>query len=330
MMSFPRHSIAPRPFEEQPGAYRWWYFDALSHDEKTAFSAIFMVGSIFSPYYAARLRAGEAPLPREHVAMNFVLYRRGKMPIFAFSEYGSERLTMDARGVGIAASSFAKQRDGRILLSVNDARVATGAPLRAELEVTPVEAPLTPREVHLSGQEHRWHCLAPRAEVRGNIDGFGAFEGLGYHDTNFGSEPPARQLSSWSWGRVHDGAGTRVFFDVRTRDGRRAHELFATGGTRETSILPVRVTRPSVRDWLLPLPRHFECEPGVLLRAPRALERAPFYQRFTAGFPSRDASFGATGIGEHIDFERLDHPFVRGMIALRLARPDRGELGVLP
>lgn len=330
MMAFPLQAIAPRPFEEQPGAYRWWYFDALSHDEKTAFSAIFMVGSIFSPYYAERLRAGDAPLPREHVAMNFVLYQRGKAPVFSFSEYGSERLAMDERGVRIAASSFARQRDGRILVRVDDARVATGAPVRAELELTPVEAPLTAREVHLSGQEHQWHCLAPRAEVRGTIEGFGAFEGLGYHDTNFGSEPPARQLSSWSWGRVHDREGTRVFFDVRTRKGRRSHELFATGGRRETSVLPPRVMGPSLRDWLLPMPAGFECEVGVPLRAHRALERAPFYQRFTAAFPSPDARFGATGIGEHIDFERLDHPFVRRMVSLRLARPDRGERGVLP
>ena len=51
------------------GAYRWWYLDAVSDDGRDGLVVIFFSGSVFSPYYAARLRAGEPALPSEHRSM---------------------------------------------------------------------------------------------------------------------------------------------------------------------------------------------------------------------------------------------------------------------
>ncbi len=330
---FPQSALAPAPHplavplpeDERPGAYRWWYFDALSDDERTAFSAIFLVGSIFSPTYAARLARGEDARPHEHVAVSFVVYRKGELPLFCFSEYGMDRLERGPHGVRIARSSFHRAADGAFHVAIEERRVALRAPVRASFRFEPREPSLTPRPVHLSGREHAWHAIAPRARVEGTIEGVGDLQGTGYHDTNFGSEPPARRLASWSWGRMHDGESTRVFFDVKTTEGRRSHELFATGGHRRTAVLPLRRERASLRSFLLPTPHAFEVEPGVALQRVRPLERGPFYTRFLASAPG-----ARTGIGEHIDFLRLEHPFVRQMIALRLARPDVGEWGTLP
>ena len=318
------------PQDERPGAYRWWYFDAVADDERSAFTAIFLLGSIFSPSYAARLARGEEASPLDHSAVSFVYYRRGELPLFCFSEYGAERFARTKRGVRIARSSFTRAPDGTFHVAIEETRVALRAPVRATFELTPLEPSITARPVQLSGREHEWHGIAPRARVRGEVDGVAAFEGLGYHDTNFGSEPPARLLSSWSWGRVHDHDRTRVFFDLATTDGRRSHELFGTGGERRTSILSPRRARTSIANWLMPMPRVFEAEPGHALSGVRSLERAPFYHRFLASFPLGKNGARRVGLGEHIDFERLSHPFVRRMISLRLARPDRGEWGTLP
>ena len=42
--------------------YRWWYVDGLSDDGRRGFTAIYMYGSVFSPWRAQALRRGE-PAP---------------------------------------------------------------------------------------------------------------------------------------------------------------------------------------------------------------------------------------------------------------------------
>ncbi|CAN5657717.1 hypothetical protein BH09MYX1_BH09MYX1_03320 [soil metagenome] len=326
-----RHFAPPRVAEaELPGSYRWYYFDAVADDERSAFCAIFLFGSIFSPYYAARLARGEAASPLDHAAVSFVHYRRGERPLFCFSEYGPKTRHRVQRPLGaqIARSSFERQHDGSIRIDVEDTQIALRTPVRASFSFSPREPSMTPRPVQLSGREHEWHGIMPRARVHGVIEGVADFEGTGYHDTNFGSEPPARLLSSWSWGRVHERGRTRIFFDLNTTDGRRSHELVTTGGGRATAILPPRRERAAMTSWMLSLPKLFEAEPGHPLERITPLERAPFYSRFLARFPGAESD--RVGLAEHIDFARLDHPFVRRMIALRLARPELDEWGTLP
>src|SRR5690606_15471462 len=53
--------------------YAWWYLDAVSDCEQYALVVIAMLGSPFSPYYAASRRLGPAD-PLDFVAMNAVLY----------------------------------------------------------------------------------------------------------------------------------------------------------------------------------------------------------------------------------------------------------------
>jgi carotenoid 1,2-hydratase len=320
--------------EERPGSYRWQYFDAISDDGRSALVVIFFVGSVFSPYYAERLAAGEQPSPREHVAVNFALYRRHQRPLWVFSEYGTERWLETGRGQSIGDSHFERSEDGSIALHVDDRRVAFGTRVRADIVFRPLAPPLAARDVHLGGEEHGWRCPMPRARVEARI-GDELFSGLGYHDTNFGAQPPAQMLRSWSWGRVHGADSTRVFFDSLTRDGRRSHLVFDTSLGRSAAVLPPAPVRPSLSSWLLPMPRRFDCGADVSgarlhLRAPRPIETSPFYTRFFASFPSRSGELGDVGMAEHLDFACLDRPLVRAMIRLRMARPERGEFGVIP
>lgn len=326
------HALA---HENVPGSYRWQYFDAISSDESVAIVAIFLVGSVFSPYYMSRFERGEKPSPRDHVAINFAMYRKHAAPLFVFSEYGRERFSEGSRGQSVGESFFERNADGSIAVHVEDFRPAFASRVRADFAFRPLAGPLRARDVHLGGEEHGWRCPMPRAAVTGEIEG-ASFSGTGYHDTNFGAQPPATMLASWSWGRVHHATTTRVFFDSTTKDGRRSHLEFDTESEqRSVAVLPPAVERASLRSWLLPVPKRYDCGAGeggqrLYLRPERALERAPFYARFLASFPTRTSAYGDVGLAEHVNFQRLASPAVRYMIRHRLARPERREWGVLP
>jgi carotenoid 1,2-hydratase len=328
----------PLVLPQRPGAYAWWYFDALGDDGETAIVAIFLVGSVFSPHYAARLARGESPAPTDHVAVNLAIYRRGARPWWVFSEYDGRRLQASPRGIQVASSWFQRRADGSFLLRIDDRRVGTRRATVGEIRVSPVRAAgaLTPGEVDLAGRAHRWRCVVPHARVRATFTSPALhFEGNGYHDVNTGDEPPARALTRWSWGRAHYGDRTRVFFDAEARDGQRRHLTFDTRSGRASAWLQPRALRPHLGCWLLPMPDGFHAGEGdrgerLALGDARPIERAPFYQRFVAPFPRPDGGAAVLGIGEHVDFERLAHPVVGRMIRMRLARPDRGEFGLIP
>lgn len=325
--------LAPRP-SDQPGAYRWFYFDALSSDGERALVAIFFVGSVFSPYYARRLARGEAPRPAEHFAVNLALYRRGRRPVFVFSEYGEragslvERAPGDLECMQVARSWL--RRDGeRWHVRIDDHRVGLRSPIAGELVFEPEGPSLGPIAL---APGHGWHGHAPRGRVTARFGDFALDGALGYHDENWGLEPPVRAFSRWSWGRVHEARDTRVFFDVdRARAARREHLALSTSGERVRTALPARRVAPSLASYLLPLPEAFDVGAGpsgarLVTRPSAVLERAPFYLRFVAPCPPT----GTLAIGEHVDFERISADVVRRMVALRVARPERGDFGVLP
>ena len=70
----------------KPGAYEWWYFDALSDDGEWALTCIWFLGNPFSPYY--RLSAqGKNADPFAHNALFFALYRQGRLHAYHFTRF---------------------------------------------------------------------------------------------------------------------------------------------------------------------------------------------------------------------------------------------------
>ncbi len=111
-----------------PGGYAWWYFDAISDDGDYALTAIFFVGSVFSPSYAERVRRGVAAPADDHLGVNLALYHRGKQVAWVMSEYGASALGgLDAAGPHIAESRIVSQKRRR-QLARGDSR-AVGAVL---------------------------------------------------------------------------------------------------------------------------------------------------------------------------------------------------------
>src|SRR2546423_28493 len=96
-----------------PGGYSWWYFDALSDDGERALTAIFFIGSVFSPDYAAKIRAGAAARAEDHLGVNLALYHSGRKIAWVMSEYSAAALSCaDERRLAISGSSIDVGSDG--------------------------------------------------------------------------------------------------------------------------------------------------------------------------------------------------------------------------
>ena len=292
-----------------PGAYRWWYVDAISADGRDALVAIFFSGSVFSPYYAARLRDGRAPRPSEHAAVHVAVYRDGRPWYWHLAERDAgASLRCEGGVLSLGRSSWRVDAHGRHTLRLDD---GARRGVRGEVSFDPLEPPLTRDPVVLAPDlaDHTWHARVPRARVRARFErpGF-TLDADGYHDTNAGSEPMERALRSWDWARMHTPDGTSVLYDVVARDGQRfTHRLGAVSAAARASETSQRT------GWGIAVPGSL-CVPDPT-PVHRIVESTPFYARYFL----RDAA-GRIGMGESLDLARFDSPVVRWMLRWRTSR----------
>ena len=195
-----------------PGAYEWWYFDAVSDNAEWALSCIWFLGNPFSPYY--RLSARTVPAdPYAHNALFFALYRHGSLHAYHFTrfpvsqvsasesvplclEFGPNSLSMPSPGLW--QLNLADQNgNGRSLAA---SLLFTGPPVSGG---TPADSPL--------GGDHSWLPIAPFCRVSGSItlreehnpgSEEISFAGTGYHDHNWGRLPFDAAIRDWSWARA--------------------------------------------------------------------------------------------------------------------------------
>jgi carotenoid 1,2-hydratase len=319
-----------------PGGYAWWYFDALSDDGERACVAIFFIGSVFSPTYAARAQRGERPPAEEHLGVNLALYDRGRQVGWVMSEYGSRELKARERGaLGIARSSIERAPDGRLCLTIDDRSAPFMASLmgvgrrvygRIELEpmAQPVEAATLPSG---GGHAHRWSIAVPRARVRVDLPrpGF-RFEGVGYHDTNCGEGRLEAAFARWSWARFHDVGRTTVLYAMRERGGAGRALLVDVadegGGRVAEPVTLCAEGEQRAATWGFRLPRRFAadgprgawaCRPG------RVLEPSPFYARYLCELDAPDRP-SRLGLGEHLDLERFAGRGVQFLLRFKTRR----------
>ena len=274
--------------------------DAVSHDGRRALVAILFSGSVFSPYYAARLREGEPALPDEHAAIHLALYEDGKR---VFWTLGERPFAIKASGSEVGLWGCALTRSGDRWRLTLDARWPRA--LRGEIELEAEEPPLTDAPVLLAPDAagHLWHGRVPRARARVQLrEPEFQFEGRGYHDANAGPEPLERALRGWVWSREHTGDTTRVHYDVLARNGERFRHAFGTAPAvqREGAHTLWRVQLPAEIDGARPGP---------------VIESAPFYARFLL---TRDGQ--TTGMGESLDLARFDRGVVRWMLRWKTRR----------
>ena len=322
---------------QTPGAYEWWYFDALSDDGQYALTCIWFLGNPFSPYYR-RAAVGRAPDPFRHNALFFALYQDGRLYAYHFTRFpraqimARESLPLDLRFGGNRLATT----PGEWQLTLSDEN-ANRRRLDAALTFAappPIPTPLVAMSPETS---HWWLPAAPFCRVSGRIVLREAhnpgteeivFSGTGYHDHNWGRLPFAADIRDWYWARAAlDGERAAILYHVRPRRGAQAVShflLFERGRLTWHDASPqVHLSRPAVNAFGTVYATRLEVVSGghaARLEFSARLDSAPFYVRaLCAATLSRESgSETGQGIGEYLRPRMMSWPLVASAMKARI------------
>ena len=227
-----------------PNGYEWWYFDAISDDERYILVVIYFLGTPMSPYYKA-VTDGKNPLPKDWCGVFMSLHERTtsgyRERAYAYNVYRGGDFAEDGASVSVGGSRFVRGMDGAWNLSFNERCLWLGC-VRGELCFAP---DFSPRHGVLPGDEaHTWVCVAPDCRVSGDLQLANGetvrFTGRGYHDHNYGRLPWAK-TKRWVWGRGRtcDETGqaeTVVYYITQGMDGKLSPLCLVFDGATNRSL----------------------------------------------------------------------------------------------
>lgn len=298
-----------------PGGYAWWYLDALSDNGREALTVIAFVGSVFSPYYAAARRRGDAD-PEDHCALNVAVYgEHGKRWSMTERGRGAIRRTPDRFVVGPSALAW---QPGNLTLQIDE--IAVPWPRRIRGEVRLRAGALFDHAVALDVTgRHHWTALSPCARVEVDLEAPARrWSGHGYLDMNAGDEPLEDGFSSWHWSRsaLADGS-TAVLYEVQRRAGDR--EEFGLRFDRRGAVHPFVPPAPAA----LPgtgwgIARGTRADVAARVRVRRTLEDTPFYARSVLS--SRLLGEDVTAMHESLSLDRFRSRWVQTLLPFRMPR----------
>jgi carotenoid 1,2-hydratase len=223
-------------------SYEWWYFDAISED---GYSLVitFFYGLPFSPFYNKKIANAKknnslTADPSEHVAIYFCLYGADKSIsplVYVLNEYSKDySFSKTETLVKIGKSLLSYDSDKGFIIKL-DALALWGREVKGELVFKPSFFPSIswPK----SKSDHLWNCVAPRCKVSGELTITGLikkrkilFQGLGYHDHNYGLRPMHEDIKRWHWGRLHTKELTAIYYIIEsnseTEKNSNEQELF--------------------------------------------------------------------------------------------------------
>lgn len=290
--------------------------DVVSDDGRHALSLIALLGSVFSPYYAAaRARTGAAE-PLAHCSMNVALYGP-RHDGWAFTERGAGAVQREAQALSIGPSAM-RWQGGALSVEFDEVTAPFGARLAGRIRLFPEEMG-DGGAVHLDAAgRHRWWPIAPaaRAEVELSHPSI-RFRGAAYLDANGGDAPLEDDFVGWDWSRVASRERAVVTYDVTRRDGTRL--LFARSFERGGKIrdgVPV-VGRP-IEPTLWGLGRTVHAGPERAPELIRTLEDTPFYARSLV----RASYLGERAVGTHetLALDRFQSRWVQFLLPFRMKR----------
>ncbi len=224
---------------KEPGAYEWWYFDAVSDDERETLVVIFLDGFIFSPRYNRAVKKhlresqrnninNHAPQPCNFPAIAISLYRDECLAWRAINEYEPNEFAArkDCPECHIGSNNFKLETDAgeRVYRLQLDSPLRGGRRLQASLAWSVQEGDFSSCEETggcNSGSAHVWNLVAPKCRVTGTISVIGSngvqreerqWTGTGYHDHNLDTRWMPATINEWQWGRAHFDDATVVFY----------------------------------------------------------------------------------------------------------------------
>lgn len=294
--------------------YRWWYIDGLSDDGLYGVTVIVFVGCVFSPhYFAARQR--QTTDPREHVAVNAILYGKGGKR-WSLTERGRSSLLQREHELAIGPSRLSMYPTGATL-EIREITVPLPGRLRGTLAITPLTVNPT---VHVLDDDglHRWRPIWPSARIRVDMSHpRRCWEGDAYVDSNWGAAPLEDQFSAWDWSRLHlpDGR-VQIRYNRLLRNG--AERKLALTFNRDGSV---QQTAPQPNQSLAATPI-WRMQRSTSATAPvriiKTLEDTPFYSRSL--IQQEDGGLTGTGFHESVSLQQFCRPWVQRLLPFRLPR----------
>ncbi len=268
---------------------------------------------MFSPYYK---RSGRSD-PLNHSSLNVALY--GPQARWTMTERARSAVAREPDTLVIGPSDLAWDGEAlTITIREGDTRlfVPWQRPVRGVVRVRP-EA-LNPVAFALdAGENHVWHCLAPRARIEVDFAEPGlSWRGRGYFDHNRGAEALETGFNTWHWSRAHLSEGALVCYEGERGDGSLfASALrFARDGLPEPVDLPPIARLPRSK-WRVD--RRTRSDIGVA-EVRRTWEDTPFYAR--SELASRFAGEEVVAVQESLDMQRFSSRIVQFMLPYRMPR----------
>ena len=271
------------------------------------------MGSVFSPYYAwARARS---PLtePENFCAINVAIYAPRKK-LWTMTERGRAALRRDETHY-VLGPSHLTWTGNALRLEIDERTMPLPGRVRGHIELTPNAMTGQPFALDAAGR-HMWWPLAPSAHVKVSLEGpEWRWEGPGYLDRNWGSEPLEAAFASWAWSRTHFGKKSVLFYDAQPRTGQpRSLALCVDADGAVSHIAPPGATPLPRTAWRLDRVSRSET-PARLVRS---LEDTPFYAR--ASVESRWQGERAIGMHEYLSLDRFSSRVVQAMLPFRMPR----------
>jgi carotenoid 1,2-hydratase len=309
------HSSGPR-FDApiMRGGYSWWYVDALSNDGRHGITLIALIGSVFSPYYAAMRRRKGGGDPLHHISLNVAIYGPGGR--WCMTERGRDALKCEKNWLQIGPSMLEWDGDS-LVITIDETAAPIPRRLRGTVRVHPT-AIMNQSYPLDANARHYWQPIAPCARVEVELDRPSlSWSGRGYWDSNRGDEPLEAAFQRWEWSRTALSQGAAVLYDVtgRTGPGPLLGLRFDSAGRVEPFSPPPRVNLPSTL-WRIKRGTRADAPSGA--RVTETLEDTPFYARSV--LETNLLGEKAPAIHESLCLDRFDSRWVQMLLPFRIPR----------
>ena len=291
--------------------YTWWYVDATSTDGAHGLTIIAFIGSVFSPYYKLSGRRN----PENHCAINVAL-SGPRANAWAMTERPAHRVQRDADHFVVGPSSM--RWDGDTLV-IDIAEISAPLPykVRGTVRVRPEMIGTTAFALDPASR-HRWHPVAPRAQVEVTMTHPNIrWSGPGYFDSNFGDEPLEEGFDDWHWSRAHLKNTVAILYEGHRRNG-TPFDLalkFDAQGRWHDLVQPVPAALPRT-GWLIK--RVTRADAGSAPRVAKTWIDAPFYAR--SALATRLFGEDVRAVHESLALGRFRSPIVQSMLPYRMPR----------
>jgi len=335
--SFSEDTQSDKP---KPGSYEWWYFDARS-DDGYSVVIIFYDGNPFSRRYIRSIEMNDGKTASDFPAISVSVYKKGKPLFYSFEEFSVENASfsgIEPKGATGLNSFEGRIEDDEITYEVIlNQKVANGDKLIGKLCFKSGSFEFGNQTAELQGNldDHTWNLVMPACNASGHLEITGLknysiqFEGIGYHDHNYGHEPMKESFDEWYWGRYHLQNDTLIYYlmNQHNRWNKKAWLINKSGTVSEFDD-DIQITDTGLNSFGLLSARKIEFSGPRLkavLQKDSVIDNGPFYQRFEGRMLlEKDYEIQeGRGISEYIRPERIYNKLFWPLVNMRIRYPGK-------